>query len=400
MQFNIFAILALFVSFAIATETVTVTVCAPSASAYPSQGYTMPSVYPSAPSDPSSPAYPPSASGGYSSPPPNQSPAPFTGAASANAVQGVSVIILAGVVAMVIFADWCGPCNAIAPFYEELSTHLSIPNQITFVKINVETQQRISSTLAITALPTFIVFKDAEIIEKITGADPKKIQSVVQKIVAESKQASRSDGFGDTTSNTSSWRLAELPKGFHDVTKEVDMNGLDLLNSDSEFGAVRVLFDDSEPTGLRKTNLSVKTRDWVESDTDEQLMLYIPFQSTLKAHTLHITSLPSTLGSIHGQTHMRPKTIQIYPNQAHILGFEEAESIPATQTITLTESDWDSTGTTVIALRFVKFQNVSSLVLFIVDSVGDVDRTRIDRIKIIGESGERRNPGKLEKVED
>merc|ERR1712226_715162 len=102
MQFNIFAILALFVSFAIATETVTVTVCAPSASAYPSQGYTMPSVYPSAPSDPSSPAYPPSASGGYSSPPPNQSPAPFTGAASANAVQGVSVIILAGVVAMVI----------------------------------------------------------------------------------------------------------------------------------------------------------------------------------------------------------------------------------------------------------------------------------------------------------
>ncbi|TQS39195.1 hypothetical protein Golomagni_00281 [Golovinomyces magnicellulatus] len=298
------------------------------------------------------------------------------------------------------FADWCGPCNAIAPFYEELSAHLSIPNQITFVKINVETYQRIAATFAITAMPTFIVFKNAEIVERIKGADPKKVQSVVQKIIAESKQASHSDGFGDTTNSTSSWRQAELPKGFRDVTNEVDINGLDLLNADSEFGTARVLFDDSKPTGLGKTNSSVKTRDWVESDTDEQLMLYIPFQSTLKAHTLHITSLPPTPGSDQSQIDMRPKTIQIYPNQAHILGFEEAESISATQTITLTESDWDSTGTTVISLRFVKFQKVSSLVLFIVDSIGDVDRTRIDRIRIIGESGEKRDPGKLEKVED
>ncbi|TQS39196.1 hypothetical protein Golomagni_00280 [Golovinomyces magnicellulatus] len=103
MQFNIFAIFALFVSFAIATETVTVTVCAPSASAYPSSGYAMPSVYPApAPSDPSSPAYPPIASGGYSSPPPNQTPAPFTGAATANMVRGAPAIIAAGIVAMLI----------------------------------------------------------------------------------------------------------------------------------------------------------------------------------------------------------------------------------------------------------------------------------------------------------
>lgn len=97
---------------------------------------------------------------------------------------------------------------------------------------------------------------------------------------------------------------------------------------------------------------------------------------------------------------MRPKTIQIYPNRAHILGFEEAEDIPATQAITLSEKDWDETGTATIPLRFVKFQNVMSLVLFIVDGDGEGEKVRLDRVRIIGETGEKREMGKLEKVDD
>jgi len=97
---------------------------------------------------------------------------------------------------------------------------------------------------------------------------------------------------------------------------------------------------------------------------------------------------------------MRPKTIQIYSNRAHILGYEEADDIPATQAMTLSEKDWDSTGTATLSLRFVKFQNVTSLVLFIVDGDGEGERVRVDRIRIIGESGEKRELGKLEKVSD
>lgn len=96
---------------------------------------------------------------------------------------------------------------------------------------------------------------------------------------------------------------------------------------------------------------------------------------------------------------MRPKTIQIYSNRPHILGFEEAEDIPATQAITLSANDWDSTGTATVSLRFVKFQNVSSLVLFIVDGDGEGEKVRVDRIRVIGETGEKRDPGKLEKVD-
>lgn len=97
---------------------------------------------------------------------------------------------------------------------------------------------------------------------------------------------------------------------------------------------------------------------------------------------------------------MRPKTINLYSNRPHILGFEEADDIPPTQTITLEAKDWDETGTASIPLRFVKFQNVTSLVIFVVDGDGDAERTRVDRLRIIGETGEKREMGKLEKIGD
>ena len=66
----------------------------------------------------------------------------------------------------------------------------------------------------------------------------------------------------------------------------------------------------------------------------------------------------------------------------------------------MSEKDWDATGTATLSLRFVKFQNITSLVLFIVDGEGEGEKVRIDRVRIIGGTGERRDPGKLEKVGD
>jgi hypothetical protein len=51
-------------------------------------------------------------------------------------------------------------------------------------------------------------------------------------------------------------------------------------------------------------------------------------------------------------------------------------------------------------LRFVKFQNVTSLVLFFVDGDGDSEKLRVDRIRIVGDAGEKRSMGKLEKIGD
>jgi hypothetical protein len=126
-------------------------------------------------------------------------------------------------------------------------------------------------------------------------------------------------------------------------------------------------------------------------------MLFIPFQSTLKVHSLHLTSLPPSADE--DDVALRPKTLKVYKNRAQILGFDEADDSRATQEIELSSRDWDpKTGTAKVELRFVNFQNVTSLVIFVVDGDGNGDKTRLDRIRIIGETGEKRDPGKLEKV--
>ena len=99
---------------------------------------------------------------------------------------------------------------------------------------------------------------------------------------------------------------------------------------------------------------------------------------------------------------MRPRNIKLFTNKPHNLGFEEAEDLSATQTIELSDSDWNEQGTANINLRFVKFQNINTLVVFVVDGDGsnDSEKVRLDRIRLIGEAGEKREMGKLEKIGD
>jgi len=205
-----------------------------------------------------------------------------------------------------------------------------------------------------------------------------------------------------------SW-TGSLPRGYTDVTHEVDPLGLELLNSDSELSSARTLFLDTKPSGIASASDKAKGKskdgssggvDWVESDTDAQLMLFIPFTSTIKVHTIQISSYAQRdEDEDDDEVPARPRRIELYTNRSHNLGFDEAEGVQATQEIELKPDDWKNNMAT-IETRFVKFQNVSSLVMFVVDAEGDAEKTRIDRIRIIGESGEKRAMGKLQKIGD
>jgi PITH domain len=243
-----------------------------------------------------------------------------------------------------------------------------------------------------------MIFKNGQSVQVIRGADPKLLSGAVKKLANEAEAAgdAGNSGFAES-SGASSWIAVEPAKGYSNVTNQVDINGLELLNFDGDFGNVRALFDSKMPSAIE--NGKSTSKDWVESDTDDQVMLYVPFQSTLKIHSLQLTSMVSS--SEDDEAPMRPKTIKIYTNRSHILGFEEAEDITPTQSVTVEARDWDAnTGTAKIELRFVKFQNVSSLVIFIVNGDGEGDTVRLDRVRIIGESGEKRDPGKLGKADD
>ncbi|GAB1310793.1 Thioredoxin-like protein 1 [Madurella fahalii] len=298
------------------------------------------------------------------------------------------------------YADWCAPCKQVAPIFEQLSQALSRPNLATFVKINTDNQKDIAKAYNVTALPTFIFFRNGKVADKVQGADPLRLQSVVKKLSDEVQNLSggggEASGSGSGSSNTN-WRGAGLPRGYTDITDQIELQRCELLNVDPDAGGVRVLFDGAKPSTLSGGKGS--TKDWVESDTDEQLLLFTPFQSMLKLHTLQITSLPPSVDDDEDAP-MRPRTIKLFTNKPHNMGFDEAEDLSATQEIVLSEKDWNADGTANIPLRYVKFQNITSLVVFVVDGDGEGEKVRLDRLRLIGEAGEKREMGKLEKIGD
>lgn len=76
------------------------------------------------------------------------------------------------------WADWCIPCRRVAPILEELSKEYE--GRVEFYKLNVDENPEIASKYKITSIPTMIIFKEGQPIDKIVGALPK--QSIKEKI--------------------------------------------------------------------------------------------------------------------------------------------------------------------------------------------------------------------------
>jgi thioredoxin len=285
------------------------------------------------------------------------------------------------------YADWCGPCKQIAPIYEGLAEALSRENLVTFVKVNSDNQTELSQEYSVSALPTFLVFRDGKVIDKVQGADPQKLKAVVQKL------ASEVDSLGESSSaSDGNWKGAEIPRGYSDITDQIELRDLEVLNADEEAGTVRVLFDGAKPSGLG--NGKGTSKDYVQSGADDQLLLYIPFQSIVKLHTLQLTSLPPK----DDEDVMRPGNVHLYINRTHNLDFSEADDTEPTQAIEISEEDWNDEGTVTLNLRYVKFQKTSSLVIYVQQGEGDGETVRLDRVRLIGEAGAKRDMGKLQKV--
>lgn len=63
-------------------------------------------------------------------------------------------------------ADWCGPCKAMSPILEEIS--IEYPN-VKIGKLDVDDNSETSNKFGIRSIPTIILYKDGEMIEKKVG---------------------------------------------------------------------------------------------------------------------------------------------------------------------------------------------------------------------------------------
>ena len=68
------------------------------------------------------------------------------------------------------YADWCGPCRMVSPVIEALSKQYS--GKVKFVKLDTDANQDLAIKYQVMSIPTVMVFKRGQVIERFVGAAP------------------------------------------------------------------------------------------------------------------------------------------------------------------------------------------------------------------------------------
>ncbi len=76
------------------------------------------------------------------------------------------------------WANWCGPCHMVAPVLEEIAVEYA--GQLKIAKLDVDSNPNTAMQFGVMSIPTLILFKDGQAVERLIGAMPKK--SLLDKI--------------------------------------------------------------------------------------------------------------------------------------------------------------------------------------------------------------------------
>jgi len=71
------------------------------------------------------------------------------------------------------WAPWCAPCRMVGPIIEELAKDYA--GKILFGKLNVDVNQKVPMEHMIMSIPTLLIFKNGQLVDRLVGVMPKKI---------------------------------------------------------------------------------------------------------------------------------------------------------------------------------------------------------------------------------
>lgn len=236
-------------------------------------------------------------------------------------------------------ASWCGPCRHIAPIFEELSRRY---DRATFLKVDVDKCKETASGQGVSAMPTFIFYRNKLKLDRVQGANPQLLEEKIKQYYGAADSAEGEEDCGvPGVMNLSSFIL----KGQCEALNDADEHPL--------------------------TQFLENPNSYLESDCDAQLIISFAFTQPVKIHSLKIKG-PADSG---------PKTVKLFINQPTTIDFDAATSNTATQELELTPKDLEGNP---INLRYVKFQNVQNFQIFVENNQGNSETTRIDKLVVLG----------------
>ncbi|XP_059060299.1 thioredoxin-like protein 1 [Achroia grisella] len=248
-------------------------------------------------------------------------------------------------------ASWCPPCQRIAPFFEQLPN--KFPRAL-FLKVDVNRCTETASAQGISATPTFVFYRNRTRIDRLQGADPATLENKVRQY------------YGTEESNDEDNSVA----GHMDLATFITKSECECLNEADDHPLAHCLTSGG---------------GYLASDCDEQLIINIAFNQLVKLHSVKIKG-PADKG---------PKCVKLFINQPRTLDFDQASGNASIQELEVTPSDLEGNP---IPLKFVKFQSVQNIQLFIKDNQSGDDVTQIDHLAFYGSPISTTNMGEFKRV--
>ena len=78
------------------------------------------------------------------------------------------------------WATWCGPCRMLAPIVEDIAKDFE--GRAVVGKVDVDNNQQVSMEYGIRNIPTVLIFKNGEVVDKLVGVSPKEV--IAEKLSA------------------------------------------------------------------------------------------------------------------------------------------------------------------------------------------------------------------------